>query len=373
MNEIQQKREVLREAWRNVATGTTRPLIALLAFSIVVGAIGVTQARGHVGIAQAALAWQRQGSAVSIITLEGHINGRQCDALATAPGINAAGAVRRAPSLRLAAMPSVPVNTFEATPGLASLLRLIAASGHGPGGVWIAEDLAAVIGDTTLPLVTDTGEGRGRWSDDGVAPVAGVFPLPAGGQSSPIDYSILVPVAAMEPFDSCWVMLWPESEQTISLLTLTTLPTGQGPQGPTPSISQLNTTAGTTFDAPSRLAALPTLPLTIAAVAFAAVLGFGLTNARRLELASSLHAGVRKTSLLIQLAVETAAWLLAATTITVPLAYAAAHSGNPDPPWVAFSPALRTTVLAVIATLLGALVAGSLVREKHLFRHFKHR
>ncbi len=375
MTGLQRMREVVREAWRNLATGTTKPLIALLAFAIVVGAVGAAQARGYVGVAQAALAWQQQGSAVSIITLEGHIDGRQCDALAAAPGINAAGAVRQATSLRLAAMPSVPVNAFEVTPGLAALLGVSAAPEQGPEGVWIAEDLAGVIGGatTTLPLVSDGGEGRGRWSDDGAAPVAGVFPLPAGGQSSPVDYSILVPAAATEPFDSCWVMLWPESQETVSLLTLTTLPTGQGPQGPSPRIGQLNMTAGTHFDAAGRLAALPTVPLTVAAVAFAAVLGFGLTTSRRLELASALHAGVRKSSLLIQLAAETAGWLLAATAVVIPLAYVAAHRGNPDAPWVAFSPALRTTVLAVIATLLATLLAGALVREKHLFRHFKQR
>ena len=382
---LQRLREVLREAWRNLASGTTRPLLALLAFTLVAGGIGVALARGQVGVARDAVVWQRQGSAISVITLEGHIDGRQCDALAGTPGVRASGAVRPAAALRLAALPSVPVATFEITPGLADLLGRTGPGPVGPapvgpdepaaGGVLLAEDLAIVVGvtDGSLALVTDPGEGHRGWADGGQVSVAGVFPLPAGRQSSPLDYSVLLPTAPTAPFDACWAVLWPEAPEAVTLLTLTTLPTGQGPQGPTPQVRQLNTTAGIAFDAPARLAALPTVPLTVAAAGFGAVLGFGLTSARRLELASALHAGVSRSSLLIQLAAETVGWLIPALAVVVPAGLVAARHANPDPAWVAFSPALRAAVLSAISTLLGTLLAGVLIREKHLFRHFKQR
>lgn len=377
---LQRLREVLREAWRNLASGTTRPLLALLAFTLVAGGIGVALARGQVGVARDAVAWQRQGSAISVITLEGHIDGRQCDALAGTPGVRASGAVRPAAALRLAALPSVPVATFEITPGLADLLGRTGPGPVGPDepaavGALLAEDLATVVGvtDGSFALVTDPGEGHTGWADAGQVPVAGVFPLPAGRQSSPLDYSVLLPTAPTAPFDACWAVLWPEVPEAVALLTLTTLPTGQGPQGPTPQVRQLNTTAGTTFDAPARLAALPTVPLTVAAAGFGAVLGFGLTRVRRLELASALHAGVSRSSLLIQLAAETVGWLIPALAVVVPAGLVAARHTNPDPAWVAFSPALRAAVLSAISVLLGTLLAAVLIREKHLFRHFKQR
>ncbi|MCL2595245.1 MAG: hypothetical protein FWD83_06965 [Promicromonosporaceae bacterium] len=377
MNRIQRLREVFREAYRNVATGTARPLIALFAFALVVGAAGFAQARGVVGVAQDALTWQQQGSAVQIITFENQIDGRQCDALASLPGIGAAGAVRQIDSVRLAALPSVPISTFEVTPGLGELLGVTAGPGQEIGGVWLSEDLARVIGitDTELPLVIQNVEGAGRWAHGGTFGVAGVYSSPAGGQSSPLDYAVLSPAAPVGSFDSCWALLWPESSQTISLLPLSVevTSTAPGEHRQTPRLAQLNTTAGTSFDAAGRLDALPTWPLTVAAVGFAAVLGFGLTYTRKLELASALHAGVRKPSLLIQLGIEALYWLIPAVALVIPAAFWAAARENPDPTWIAFYPALRTTALAVLAALLTVLIAALLVREKHLFRHFKQR
>ncbi|MCL1899164.1 MAG: hypothetical protein FWG11_01350 [Promicromonosporaceae bacterium] len=375
---LQRLTEVFREAYRNLTTGTTRPIIALTAFALLVGASGFAQARGVVGVSQAAERWVAQGSAVQIITLDGRIDGRQCDALADVPGVEAAGAVRRADPLRPAALPSVPVNVFDVTPGLSDVLTVTAGPGQAPGGVWLAADFARVVGiaSVSLPLVAEAAAGQaGRWSDAGAAPVSGVFTSPAGGQSSPLDYSILSPTAPVGPFDSCWALLWPESGQTMSLLALTTTVTSSEDVGlrDSPRIAQLNTTAGTEFNAARRLTDLPTWPLTIATVCLAAALGFGLTSTRKLELASSLHAGVRKPSLLLQATLESGGWLLPAAALALAASFYAAHLDNPDPWWLAFYPALRTTVLAALAAWVCSLVAVALVREKHLFRHFKQR
>ena len=376
MSGLQRMREVFREGWRNLVSGTTRPLLALIAFAIVVGAVGVAQARGLVGVAQDALQWQRQGSAVQIITSEGQIDGRVCDALSGIPGIQASGAVRSATAVRIAVLPSVPINYFEVTGGLPELLGVVAAPGQEPGGVWLPEDLARVVGTTAthLPMVEDRADVPGRWVYAGNPPISGVFNSPAGGQSSPLDYSVLAQVpSTIDNFDSCWALLWPESSHALSLLHYAAIPVPDEGMFQPPRLSQLNTTAGTSFNAAGRIGALPTFEFTVAAVAFSAVLGFALINFRRLELASALHAGVRKPSLLIQIVVETLGWLIPASVAAIAASYVAARRGNPDPFWVAFYPSLRTVLIALIAALIASVLAAAIVRERRLFRHFKQR
>ncbi|MCA5891939.1 hypothetical protein LEP48_01060 [Isoptericola sp. NEAU-Y5] len=175
-------------------------------------------------------------------------------------------------------------------------------------------------------------------------------------------------------FDACWVETWPESEHVAPLLTLP-VAGGSDVEGEqlVPMVRQLNPTAGTSFDAADRLANLPTLPLTAAAVVLAVATGLVLVRARRLELASALHAGIDKASLLVQLAVETLVWTVTACALVLPVVWWAAAAGNPDPAWSAFYPALRTTGLAVVGVLVATLVVGALTQEKHLFRYFKHR
>ncbi len=170
------------------------------------------------------------------------------------------------------------------------------------------------------------------------------------------------------------VELWPESEQARQLLTLpvTTTRDADG-QTSAPQVLQLNTTLGARFDAPRRLSALPTWPLTAAAAAAAAGLAVTLIRTRRLELASALHAGVDRTSLLIQTGVEALGWLLTASALIAPVAWWAAVHANPDPPWSAFYPAARTTALAALSALLATLVATASTRERHLFRYFRRR
>lgn len=359
-------REILREAWRNVATGTSRPLLAVIVFTLVTGALGFVQARSVVEVADQAHQWRAAGAPIMVVALNGQIDGAQCDALTAVPGIAAAGALRQAEQLRVAVLPSTPLEAFEATPGLAAVLQVAPLNDTGLG-IWVADELAETLG-----VSTDRNTQQ-RIGDDEVT-IAGRYAYPSDGRAPTLAYSAVTPVAATGRFDACWVELWPESDQARTLLTLPAIGSvGSDGKPLTPQIQQLNTSLGARFDAAGRLAALPIWPLTGAAALAAAALAITLIRIRRIELAAALHAGIDTASLILQTTAETLVWAATSLALLVPFLWWAATHGNPDPPWAAFYSATRTAILASITALAATIVTTALTREKHLFRYFKNR
>lgn len=360
-------REVWREAWRNVSTGATRALLGIAVFVVAIGAIGWFQASSVAGVAREAQSFREAGATVQVIALAGRIDGAQCDALSSYPGIAASGAVRPSDDVRLAVSPSTSLPTFEATPGMAGVLRVTPTTNAGTsGGVWLAGDLAGVLAvnadRTAVPL-----------SNGASMTASGVFAYPADGRLPTLAYTLVSPVPAHGVFDACWVEVWPEALSTVDLLSLPVLPPRPGEEPSQPQAQQLNSTLGTQFDAQGRLAKVPVWPMTGAALLLAAGLGVVLVRLRRLELASALHAGLGSTALALQVAFETLVWLCVAVALLLPAEWWIASHGNPDPALAAFYPAGRATVLAAAAVLIAAVLQAGLTREKHLFRYFKNR
>ena len=358
-------REVWREAWRNVSTGATRALLGIGVFVVAIGAIGWFVASSVADVAREAQSFREAGATVQVVALTGRIDGAQCDALSSYPGIAASGAVRSTDDARLAVSPSTSLPTFEVTPGMAGVLRVKPTTDTGTsGGVWLAGDLADVLGvnadRTAVPL-----------SNSSSMTASGVFAYPADGRLPTLAYTLVSPVPAHGVFDACWVEVWPEVASTVDLLSLPVLPPGPGEDASQPQAQQLNSTLGTQFDAKGRLAKVPVWPMTGAAVLLGAGLGLALTRMRRLELASALHAGVGSTALVLQVAFETLVWVSASVAVLLPAEWLIAAHGNPDPALAAFYPSARATVLAVIATLVAAIVQAAVTRERHLFRYFK--
>jgi len=358
---------VWREAWRNVSTGATRALLGIAVFVVSIGAIGWFEASSVAGVAREAQSFREAGATVQVIALSGRIDGAQCDALSSYPGIAASGAVRSADDVRLAVSPSTSLPTFDATPGMAGVLRVKPTSGQGAsGGVWLAGDLADVLAvdgsRTSVPL-----------SNGASMTASGVFAYPTDGRLPTLAYTLVSPVPAQGVFDACWVEVWPEAVSTVDLLSLPVLPPAPGQDASQPQAQQLNSTLGTQFDAQGRLAKVPVWPMTGAAVLLAVGLGVVLIRLRRLELASALHAGLGSTALALQVAFETLVWLFIAVALLLPAEWWIAAHANPDPALVAFYPAARATMLAAAATLIAAVSQAALTREKHLFRYFKNR
>ncbi|MDR2930970.1 MAG: hypothetical protein LBV06_08730 [Propionibacteriaceae bacterium] len=356
------------EAWRNVTSGVTRALLLALAFGLAIGGAGVAQARVVVDFIHEATVFRDSGAAIQVITSKDQIHGGQCDGLASLPGILASGALRGGPDVRVAALPSTKATSLEVTPGFVEMLASRnVAKNQASSGVWVAANLAERAGvdpnRTAMALV-----------DGSELSMVGTYDSPNDGRASTLDYVIVSPVASDALFDACWVFAWPRPEAALDVAMIVVAPqaTGPGVKPASPIITQLNTTHGLSFDGPVKFARLPLWPITIAAVAVGAILGFTAIRLRRLELAGALHAGVAKSALTLQLMIETAVWLGVALIPAAVVALEAAMAGNTDW-WPAWWPAVRTLALAGVAALIGTGVGLALTRQNQLFRYFKRR
>lgn len=366
---------VLTEAWRNVISGTSRAFLWAAVLAVVVGALGGAQARAVVGFAAEARQFRDSGAAVTIVSLTGAIDGAQCDALASYPGVVASGALRQGPEVTLSAMPSRTMASLESTPGFGRLLDLDRTGAPGPwaGGAWVAADLAADLG--TLPGSAISLVGRTASGPVSAIVVDGVYEQPDDGRDSKLSYQLIAPVVPVEPFDECWMMAWPDPSATATILRLPLIPQDPGvaDEEAKPQISQLNTTLGTRFDGLAEFAKIPLAPLSWAGAGIGLALGIVSIRMRRLELAGALHAGVAKKAVALQTMIETAWWLVLALAPALVACHLAATLGNGADGWPAFSPGVRTLSLAAAATLVGSQLAVLMTREKHLFRYFKNR
>lgn len=107
---------VLRETWRNVATGTSRCALISLLLSICAVACmcaDLTQMTGLIGDARK---WEESGASTYAITLQGGIDGAACEGLRSANGVLGAAALRQSSDrVRIASLPATEIPTYEAS------------------------------------------------------------------------------------------------------------------------------------------------------------------------------------------------------------------------------------------------------------------
>ncbi|WP_336706762.1 hypothetical protein [Oerskovia sp. USHLN155] len=351
---------VISEAWRNIATGTTRAALLAAVLVVVVGALAVVDVRAVVGVVEGAREYRDAGASVQILEAAGQVDGARCEALAAVDGINAAGALRIGSPLRALNLPSSELTGHEATPGLLSALDRGQVAGS---GLWLSADLAEALGAAPGDSVaTDTGAGR----------VGAVYPYPDDGRDRVLGYAAVAPVPATGLFDSCWVEIWPVDPETATLLRTALVADPSSEAQPTQK--QLNGRLGATYDASAEFADRPTRPAPVAAIVLGLALGFVAIRLRRLELAAALHARVPRAALTWQVLLETAAWTGVAGIVAVPaLWWLAADAGLPADHVSTWVLGMRTVLAGAGAVLVGATVGALSTREKHLFKYFKER
>jgi hypothetical protein len=365
-------REILSEAFRNVWTGVSRPLILALAFALLVGGMVILDLRTVVGVNRQITQWRASGASVTVVYAPGGIDGAACEALAGAAGIVASGATRqREHNLSLPALPLGAPSYVEVTPGFARLIATAAGGSQTPyaatpeylarGGLLLADSLAATL---------NRGPGSTLVTGEGEALVAGAYATPDDGRQNLFSYSVLAQVPAEGRFDYCWAEVWPPDSTAASLL-LTVADVNQ-PEVEL-RVDQFNARFGTELD-PAALYRDRVTRFTPAVVALAGLLlGLVGVRLRRLEFASALHAGVSRPALALQVTIETGVWLALGLVLAAPAVWFAAYSGNslPAGPWAA--PTGVAAAFAVAGTLTGVVIGLALTREEHLFRYFKNR
>lgn len=353
---------ILREAWRNIVTGTARTGLFAALLTVLSAGLVTADLLSVRSITTAAEDYQAAGASVVTIAAVGRIDGTACAALARVPGVRSAGAVRTSDSsITAAALPSSTIPVTEATQGFPDLLNADLAPG---AGVVLSDQAADALGLTVGDaLLTTSDETR----------VVGVYEYPTDGRRAGYGYTAVVPVPVPddEIFDECWVDVWPASARTRTLLQ-TTLLAGSD-EDRSPVVSQLNTTLGASFDGNARYADRVTRHAAPLALALGAGLGCLAVRSRRIQLASALHAGVRKSDLGAVLALEITSWVAPAAIITASVGAVFAATGGTSDASSVIVLASRIGLAAVAAPYLGAAAALLLTREQHLFRYFKDR
>jgi len=351
---------VVSEAWRNLITGTSRPVLLTIVAVAVLGGLAATDIRTIVGLSVRAMEFRTSGAAVQLLTASAAISGQRCDALASLPGVLGAGATRQADAqATFLTAPRSGITTVEATVGLAGVLGIADGTGE---GVWLSDTAAETLGadvGTTLPTSLGPVTVRERYS----------YPPDASERS--LAHTAVATVPASGLFDTCWVLVWPQSPAVSTLIRGTYA--GDLAAQSTATFSQLNTRLGATLDGPEMFGQRATSGALIVAALFGLVLGVGCVWARRLEIAGALHAQVPKPALVAQVGLELFAVMLAAVLITLPLTFVLAAHGNPDSLWPAWSAGLRVVVAGALSVLVGGLLAAATTSEKRLFRYFKDR
>lgn len=359
---------IFAEAWRNVTSGTTKVFIFAFITAVAIGGLAITQSRAVVGFVTDALEFKASGAAIQIMSAPGSIDGAQCDALASTPGVVASGALRKGPDVAFAATPTRNIASMEVTAGFGRLVDLQRGVGPWASGTWLASDLAETLGATSdltsLPLQNGT-----------QLPIDGVYRVPEDGRNETLSYQVLSPVAPTAAFDHCWTLLWPAPEVASGTLRLPVIPIAGGSEdGPLQvQTSQANTKLGTHFDGPGEFAKLGSQTMSWAALAAGILIGFVAVRIRKLELAGALHAGLSRAALSAQILVETCWWVLLATVPSAVAVYWAAAYGNTADWWPAAFPAARTLAMGAFGAFSGAQIAMLATREAHLFRYFKNR
>lgn len=355
-------RAILREAWRNLTSGTTRALTMLIALGLITLTLQLADLSAVRQIVQDAAEYQRVGASVLTLTAPQKINGRACEALNGLPGVRAAGALREASNdVRLTTLPQSPVPLKETTPSFSKLLR---AESSEIGGYILSSQVTEPLGLTTGDLLQTT---------QGETHVSGRFDYPDDGRKTGLGYSALVVGQGNEPFDECWLDIWPQNREFQGLLLTTLIPVSSNSTPDRPVLGQLNSTLGSTFDGAGRYSSRITLLAYPLAAALAFALGFVATRLRRMELAAALHSRVSRSALLRVLMVEALSWALPVLIIGVSVSAWFAASGPSQDEALTLLQGTKLPLLTVVAALAGTTTAFVAIRESHLFKYFKNR
>lgn len=358
---------VLSEAWRNLASGTTHAvLFCLISMFFITGAC-VLDLTSVTGILTKQREFRESGATVQVVSGSGGISADRCLSLTHIRGVSGAMAFRASPSsFDVSTLPSNPPPLFEATGDIDHFLPTptpLDLETTAPAGVLLSGSLAERLGARAGSILA---------LKSGSVVVINSFFWPPDGRASMLDGAAVAEVPASGRFEECWVDVWPPDKDTRALLLAATIPDPNVAQPPI--IAQLNPSLGPGEETSNLLATRVTGALKYAAIPIAFGLGFVSTFIRRIEIASSLHAGGRRAQLTVQLALEATVWsTIAAIAAAAALLVITLRLATADDRLSVVGTQLIVVLAATAATVLGAIAGTTFVRAKHLFRYIKDR
>jgi len=349
------------ESWQNITSGTTHAVRYAVILAILVVATALADILPIRALIDRAEEFRQSGAATLIYSAPNRIDPLMCDRFADVHGVVGAGATRSTQPITALAYPGARLPVFEVTPGFMSLFDVTGEQGN--LGVVMSADAAEVL--DALP-------GRMLATDRGNLEIAGIYTYPDDGRRSGFGYAILAPISATTSFDECWVETWPPNDAIMSLLPLTLR--GHDNDSDPPTISQLNSIHGRSFNGYAEFLNRPLRYAPVLAGIAAGILGFASIRARRLELAAAQHIGVTRKDQILQILIETISWIILGVIYATPiLVYFVTQNIPTNSSAALFSIVGDVARVAIVSTIAGAVLSTALIREAHLFTYFKNR
>lgn len=354
--------EVRREAMRNLRSGTSRAAILALLTAGLATSLAVLDTNMMNSIIGSAAQFRDRGGSISILTAENSINGRACDALADLDGVRAAGALSESDTpLTLAGIPQNPLTQFTSTPGFATMLP--ASTGQQAPGLLLPDTVANTLGLTV---------GDPIHTAEGTSALGGTYSYPDDGRPRGMGYAVIAPDSPDRSFDQCWIDAYPVTQSTTDLL-YTAIAANSSLPDSGPTLTQHNRTLGTPGQPAEQFTHRMTAFFPLVGGVLGVLLGAIAIWGRRLEIASALHAGIRRSDQTAILLLEALAWSLAGTATAIPIVAALTQTLTIEDHSIVVLTALQTPAMTASGVLLGSLVTAVLIREQRLFAYFKSR
>lgn len=350
---------ILREAWRNVRSGASRAGWLSVALVVAISLLSCAELMSVSALDKRARDYRSAGASVRILKVEAGVEPEQCEALTRSGGVLSAGAIRPVAPIGITSLPGVATPAFEMTPGFQEVLGLDRDLNS---GVLLSEPLARRW---------NIRPGDSLETDRGSVAVAAVFPYPEDdGRDSRLANAVLLPSLPTGLFDECWVDVWPSTAAFDSLIRSVR---SNGPGEATAPVITLNATLGSVFAGADEYQNRLTRYSPAASLLLGFIIGFVGGTRRRLEFASSLHAGMTNRDLTLIALVETSMWagiggLVSATGLAF-----VAHIFVPLIADALYGHSLLICGLGSAGAITGNLVLVASSRESGLFRYFKER
>lgn len=353
-------RALVTEAAKDIATGTARTVSFFILLGVLFALLSCADLAITSSLIREAKVFKDSGAATITVSAEGRIVGQVCDAFEKMPGVEFSGAMR-ASEIKLVpvTLPRSPVDVYDVTQGF---LDVIQATVTGAGGASFSGDVieaTGIRGDAEL------------MTESGPVGIAGVYRYPADGRRSGFGWAGLIPDTYDDPYDECWVTMWPyNSDMRATLMTAVSASPSEDAKV---VVSQLNTKHGSSFAGHDRFRARITALNPLVAAALGLLSALLAVRIRRLELAARLHDGASPGSLQGLLLIENLSWLVPSALVGSAIA-TWVTSDFPTTDSEALVAGAASGGLAMIAGgVCGSIFGVLCVQERHLFAYFKDR
>ncbi|MDR1448315.1 MAG: hypothetical protein LBI63_05115 [Candidatus Ancillula sp.] len=364
---------IVRESYRNWKTGTSKPVLFGFVLGIVIVLGIILQVRTLAVVIENAEIYHNSGASTQVLDAKDAVDANICDKLGNIDNIKSAGAIKTTDiKITPSSLPNGSIPLFYISPNFIAGLSLVSYDAKTPG-VLLSETVQKRLGKTAGEYFMDTGGSR--------IYIRGVYQYPDDGRQAGLGYAILSlpPNNYAENFDTCLADIWPQNRNLNSALWLPLVGSSSDSNSSTNNVtssqkvhlSQLNSKLGETYTQyDSYLDSL--LPLTSFLVLIIALLfGFISMRVRRLEVASNIHAGLKKLDIIFITIFDAFPAVIFSSLLSLPVLLVV--SQNILYETAVLVPYLKILLGSCVGFISGCVFAVILTREQHLFKYFKNR